>query len=202
MKTAKKVFLLLNGLAPSSFPNVDTYDLICATDGAVQILETFGVTADVVIGDFDSASHYPQESDVLITPNQDFTDFEKALELLFESGYRTVDVFGASGKEQDHFLGNLHVALVWKDKLDITFLDDFGSYQFIPKNFTATNIISKTVSLYPFPIAKHVKTNGLKFPLENEHLELGLRIGIRNKAIANTVEIAFTAGNLIVFIEH
>ena len=53
-----------------------------------------------------------------------FTDFEKALKIIVEQGFETVDVFAANGLEQDHFLGNLTTALKSNEsekiELDIT----------------------------------------------------------------------------------
>lgn len=202
MKEVAKVFLLLNGEAPKSFPDLSGYDVICATDGSCDTLLAHQIEPNIVCGDFDSISNLPTKAAVLETPNQDFTDFEKCLDVLFDKGFIAIDVYGASGKEQDHFLGNLHSALVWKDRLELTFFDDYGSYRFIPNDYEVRNIKDKTVSLVPFPKASGVVTKGLEFPLTNEDLEMGTRIGIRNKAISNQIAVRFTTGNLILFISH
>ena len=67
--------------------------------------------------------------------NLDFTDFDKILEILFNKGFKTIDVFGASGKEQDHFLGNLDTAVKWKEKLNLTFFDNYSHY-FLADTYT------------------------------------------------------------------
>ena len=203
MRKPKTAFLLLNGEAPKKLPNnISEYGLICATDGSHETLQEMGITPDLVTGDFDSSKDLPDDCEIVHTPDQNFTDFDKVLKILFERGYHRIDVYGAGGKEHDHFLGNLHTALLWKYKIDLTFFDDYGHYFFAPKSIYIPNIFENTVSLFPFPEAKKVTTKGLQYPLLNEDLAFGSRIGTRNKAIENSVEIKFESGSLIVFINH
>ena len=198
MKT-KKVFLLLNGEKPKKLPNSSNYDLVCATDGAYQYLKENNIKPDFISGDFDSLEEIPTTVDTIHTPNQDFTDFDKILQILHNKNYCSIDVFGASGKEQDHFLGNLHTALRWKEKLKITFFDDFGRYFFSKKELTLLNCYNNTISLIPFPKATNITTKGLLYPLTNDDLNFGDKIGTRNQAIENEVRIKFEAGELLVF---
>ncbi|MDD7913504.1 thiamine diphosphokinase [Polaribacter ponticola] len=124
----KKVFLLLNGEVPKMLPDLSDYDLVCATDGAYHFLEENKIIPDFVSGDLDSSEKIPKNIKVVHTPNQDYTDFDKILQILFDKGFFMVDVYGASGKEQDHFLGNLHTAIQWKKKLKLTFLDNHSRF--------------------------------------------------------------------------
>lgn len=196
----KIVFLLLNGEPPTKVPNLAAYDVICATDGAYQYLENNSIVPHFISGDFDSVKQIPENIEVIHTPNQDFTDFDKILQILFDRNYKDIHVFGASGKEQDHFLGNLHTALVWKAKLNLTFFDNYGVCFLVDKKINLDGCKGKTVSLIPYPKAKGVITKGLKYPLNNENLVMGKRIGTRNVALDDKIEIVFKTGNLFVFI--
>lgn len=196
------VFLLLNGEKPNSLPDLSKYEIICATDGAYQYLEKNNITPTFIAGDFDSIQTLPNEIEVINTPDQNYTDFDKILQILFDRGFYKVDVYGASGAEQDHFLGNLHTAIQWKSKLILTFYD-YNSKYFLAKNNTKiTGCKDQIVSLIPFPKATNILTEGLKYPLKNEDLIFGERIGTRNKAVNNEVTISFSEGNLFIFINH
>ena len=130
----KKAFLLLNGTKPGYLPNLEGYDLICVTDGASKNLAKFHIEPDIICGDLDSIDKEildNYKSKIVHTPDQNFTDFEKALQLLLKKGITAVDVFGASGKEQDHFLGNISTAKAFQKKLKLTFYDDFGRFFFL-----------------------------------------------------------------------
>lgn len=198
----KKVFLLLNGEKPKEVPNFSVYDLICATDGAYLYLKKHKIVPDFVSGDFDSLEAIPKEIEVIKTPNQDFTDFDKILQILFDKGFTNIDVYGASGQEQDHFLGNLDTAIRWKKKLTLTFFDNNGTYFLAKKKLVLSNCKGKIISLIPFPKASKVETFGLKYSLKKETLKFGKRIGTRNLAIDRKVKINFKKGNMFVFINN
>ena len=201
MKT-KKAFILLNGLKPKVFPDLSKYDYSCAIDGAYNHFKANSIEPNLVTGDFDSIDSIPNSVEVINTPDQDYSDFEKALQILKERGYNSIDIYGGSGKEHDHFLGNLSTALLWKSKIRITFFDDYGTYFFIEEECTLNNVLDKTISLIPFPIAQGIETKGLKFPLNKEPLTFGKRVGTRNKAIDNEVKISINTGELLVYISN
>ena len=203
MKTA---LLFINGTPPKNLPNTEGYAIIACTDGAFHYLKekNFSLAQlDFISGDFDSHSGIDENiyhEKFIFTPDQNFTDFQKALDILKNKGIKKVDVYGGSGGEQDHFLGNLHVAFLFKDLMEITFYDEFSSYFFIPKDFEINNVEGKMVSLLPFPKVENLVTDGLNWELKNEDLEITKRIGTRNFATKSTVKISYSDGDLLVFI--
>ena len=207
----KKALLFINGDSPKTIPNLSGYDLIACTDGAFHYLKELNFPLDkldFISGDFDS--HKIEEEiiqqaqnhsfEIIETPDQNKTDFHKALELILKKGFENIDVYGGSGGEQDHFLGNLSVAYAFKDKLNLQFFDEYSSYYFIPKNFSISDVKGKMISLMPFPIAKNIETKGLKWPLNREDLMLGERIGTRNIAENKDVTIKYKKGDLLIFV--
>lgn len=207
----KKALLFINGEPPKKFPNLSDYELIACTDGAFHYLRELNFPLeklDFISGDFDS--HINDEEilqskvhgfEIIETPDQNKTDFHKALEIIIEKGFDNIDVFGGSGGEQDHFLGNLSVAFAFKDKVNLHFFDEYSSYYFIPKNFSISDVKGRMISLMPFPIAKNIETKGLKWPLHQEDLMLGERIGTRNVADNQEVSIQYKEGDLLIFVE-
>ena len=203
MKTA---LLFINGTPPKNLPNTEGYAIIACTDGAFHYLKEKNFSLeklDFISGDFDSHSGIDENiyhEKFIFTPDQNFTDFQKALDILKNKDVKKVDVYGGSGGEQDHFLGNLHVAFLFKDLMEITFYDEFSSYFFIPKDFVINNVEGKMVSLLPFPKVENLVTDGLNWELKNEDLEITKRIGTRNFATKSTVKISYSDGDLLVFI--
>lgn len=201
-----KVLLFINGDAPESFPDLENYGLIACTDGAFHYLKRLDFPLDkldFISGDFDSHSGVDEnvyEEKFIYTPDQDKTDFHKALEIILEKGFKNVDVLGGSGGEQDHFLGNLTVAFGFKDQLNIKFYDAFSEYYFVSKNFTVKGVKDKMVSLYPFPSVENITTKGLNWTLINGNLSITSRIGTRNFAVEDEVSIEYEKGDLLIFI--
>jgi thiamine pyrophosphokinase len=199
----QKLALFLNGEKPKNIHSLEKYDAIYCTDGAFHFLEEVNIVPDLIIGDFDSIQNLPEHIENIHTPDQNFTDFEKAIKIIIEKGFKSIDVFAANGMEQDHFLGNMTTALKYRKKIKITFYDDNQTYYFIDKKVVLNNVMNKKVSLFPFPKAKKVFSKGLMYPLNGMTLSMKKnRIGTRNLATANKVEISFEKGNILLFIEN
>lgn len=199
-----RVALFLNGQAPAEMPDLAQFKKIFCTDGAYRYLKNNNIVPDVVSGDFDSIStdEISKEVEVIVTPNQNFTDFEKALNIIAQKGFKEVYIYGSSGMEHDHFLGNLTTGLKYKDQLDLMFFDDFSYYFFANKKTILENYNGRIISLYPFPKTKGIFTRGLKYALNNEDLDLRHRVGTRNKGISDLIEIDYRKGDLLIFIFH
>ncbi len=201
-----RVLLFINGEPPKDFPDTNQYGLIACTDGAFHYLKRMKFPLDkldFISGDFDSHSGSDEniyQEKFIHTPDQEKTDFHKALEIILERGYAQVDVLGASGGEQDHFLGNLSVAYRFKDKMDIRFYDEFSTYYFIPKKLTLKGVKNRMISLYPFPAAENITTKGLNWPLDNGSASVTTRLLTRNFASEDEVNIEYGSGDLLIFI--
>ena len=202
-----KALLFINGVPPKNLPETEDYAMIACSDGAFYYLKEKKFPLDkldFISGDFDS--HLGSDEAIyhdrfIFTPDQDKTDFHKSLEIIQERGITAVDVYGGSGGEMDHFLGNLTAAFLFKNHLEITFYDEFSTYFFAPKTLVLENVKGKTISLYPFPLTENITTKGLNWPLNNESLDISKRIGTRNLASEETVVIHYGKGDLVVFVE-
>ncbi len=200
-----KALLFINGEPPKQLPNASGFDVVACTDGAFLYLRAKGFPLgqlDFISGDFDSFSDLeaiPKEK-IILTPNQDETDFHKALTILKEKGIRKVEVYGGSGGEMDHFLGNLSVAYRFWEVMEITFHDGYAQYFFIPKGFKIKGVKGKILSLYPFPMATNIETKGLNWCLNGETLSITDRIGTRNFATEDEVEISYENGAMLLFV--
>ena len=202
-----KALLFINGVPPKNLPETEDYAMIACSDGAFHYLKEKKFPLDkldFISGDFDSylgSDEAIYHDRFIFTPDQDKTDFHKSLEIIQERGITTVDVYGGSGGEMDHFLGNLTAAFLFKNHLEITFYDEFSTYFFAPKTLVLENVKGKTISLYPFPLTENITTKGLNWPLNNESLDISKRIGTRNLASEETVVIHYGKGDLVVFVE-
>ncbi len=198
-----RVALFLNGQAPKDFPDFRQFEAVFCTDGAYKYLRENQLIPDVVSGDFDSLSvdDIPEDIEVVETPDQNFTDFEKALQIIHKRNHQEVYIYGSSGIENDHFLGNLSTGLKFKGKLSLVFFDDYSYYFFAEKKTILEGYKNRIISLYPFPVAKSVSTRGLLYILNDEDLDLSKRIGIRNEAVEDEITITYKEGELLLFIK-
>lgn len=206
MNSEVNALLFINGTGPGKLPKLEGYNIVACTDGAFHYVKDLGLDPNrltFISGDFDS--HTPDDSILysekyIPTPDQNFTDFYKALEILHLQGATHVDVYGGSGGEMDHFLGNIHVAHQFKHRLELVFYDKFAKYFFLPNSSVIMTTPGQLVSLYPYPIARQVITKGLKWSLKGDTLDITRRIGTRNVAVADEIEISYSEGDLLLFI--
>lgn len=202
--------LILNGKRDSAIAEqIDDYQQFIITDGAWQDFQPLLAhhrhtlaPKVTVIGDGDSIDNAP--ADFIHAPNQDYTDFEKALRYAIKQGHKALDVYWASGGEMDHFLGNLAVANQYAEKIQLHFFSDRQIYRLLTQTQDAKtvlqNINGRTISLFPFPEAR-VSATDLKYPLHELILDQHQQQSLRNRAIADTV-ILSVVGRVWLFVSH
>ena len=109
---------------------------ILACDGATNILVEKGYTPKVIIGDLDSISIKNKEkfSDILVeVKNQEENDLRKAIEYAKSNNIQDMSIVGATGKREDHMIGNIFSLLKFPD-LNIKLFTDSGVFRCIHSN--------------------------------------------------------------------
>lgn len=184
---------------------VRTADLVIGADGGGNILLAQGILPEVVIGDLDSFQK-PDGAEFLIIhdPDQETNDLEKALMYAREQGVTSCTVLGAFGKRMDHSLKNLSVMQQFTSQFDrLTFLDDELEACMVGSEMVGQLPIGSIVSLFPLSgKVKGITTKGLKYALNDEELENGVRDGTSNENISRTFSIKVKEGQLVVFMER
>lgn len=202
----KKVLILCNGHPPSGnlfrkyFTNADYF---IAADGGGNIALELGTSPDVIIGDLDSFDkNRDEEFEIIFKPDQETNDLEKALQLALKKQATHVHVLGATGLRLDQTLKNLSVLKQFSPYFEeLYFRDNFGKTRLLEKEFSEEIPIGTTLSLFPLSgKVTGISTSGLKYPLNKEALENGVRDGSSNKVIDNPVEITYKKGDLLLFI--
>lgn len=176
--------------------------VICADGGANAALK-MGVTPDVIVGDLDSihAEALVKFRKVPIHEDRDdqTTDLEKAIAWAVESKYDHITVVGASGKRLDHSVGNLGVLRKFYPDAIILFVDDWGELCYVGREHTFEAQKRDVVSLIPLNRCEGVSTQGLKYALDDEGLELGVREGTSNVVVTSPVVIKVRKGHLLLY---
>jgi thiamine pyrophosphokinase len=198
--------ILANGEAPSKrtltrLRKASSF-FVCA-DGGANCAARYSLKPDAIVGDLDSAlkTTLRKFANVEIHKVVDdySTDLEKTLTWITDKGYRTVTVAGATGGRLDHFLGNLSAMVKFSPKASITFVDDTGEWVYVDRSRELHIPVGTTVSLIPLSRCEGIVTKGLRWNLNFEALELGVRDGTSNVVLESPVRISVAKGNLILF---
>jgi thiamine pyrophosphokinase len=182
---------------------------LIAADGGARTLLSLGIQPHVVIGDFDSLDDATRAAlttrDVIHDPDQNTTDFEKALEHAVRGLHASrVAVLGAEGDEPDHMLAALSAALSKAEHADIRFVLRRSMVHIVrgPSHRKFYTFSGARVSLIPLVPTDVRKTEGLEWNIGGTHLSLGHLISISNRAAAPAFSLSLGVGALAVFVER
>ncbi len=175
--------------------------LVVCADGGANRLRRFRIAPDIILGDLDSISpatarHY-RNTPTLEYPDQVSTDLEKAIRLSIQLGIRSADVIGALGGRIDHTTGSLGCFKRFGDEIDLRFHGGGGVLSRIRRKVILKTRRGETISLIPLDRCTGITTKGLKYPLNSESLETGVREGISNEATGRTATISVKWGTLL-----
>ena len=155
---------------------------------------------DVIIGDLDSisrlASHVLCPSSLIRVPDQDTNDLEKAMSYCAKQGWRNPVIVGATGKREDHAIGNVFRALDY----GLTIVTDRG--RFVPVNGKATFEVAKSaaVSIFAPDPKTRMTSRGLEWSLDNVKFR-NLHCATLNRTTATRMTLT-TTKPVSVFIEE
>jgi len=203
-----KAVILCNGEPPEReliLPEIENASLFIAADGGANSAIELGLAPDVVIGDMDSFSPEKKSSlKVLKDDDQETNDLEKALYYAEKKEMIDVIVFGATGLRIDQTLKNLSVLKQFNSRFRTILFRDNHCDIFLAASPTVKKYPAGTsISLFPLSgRVENITTKGLKYPLDNEFLENGVRDGSSNKTITPEIEIHFESGDLLLIVNH
>ncbi len=202
-----RTVILANGNFPKSRMALRIIELatnIVCCDGAVDRLLVFGREPNLIIGDMDSIkeSTLKKYKQICIQDNSEYTsDLMKALDWCKSNGIQEVNIVGATGKREDHAIGNIFMTLDYAASLNIKIYTDKGIFTPIIASQRFRSFPGQQVSLLATDSSTKITTKGLKYPLTNQSLERMWR-GTLNESVSNEFEIELTHGSLLVFTTH
>ena len=141
--------------------------VVCC-DGAADRYIATGHVPDAIVGDGDSISAENREKFahlLHIISEQESNDQTKAVRHLMERGMRRIAIVGATGKREDHTIGNISLLIEYaRTGCDVRSFTDHGV--FIPCNGTTTHKCRKGQQVSIFSItANEMSSNGLLYPI-------------------------------------
>jgi thiamine pyrophosphokinase len=178
--------------------------LVVVLDSAIDRVLDLGIKVDVLLGDFDrdfQAEKYLEKQfplDIVYAPDQEKTDLEKALNYLIDRGFPAANVVWATGKRADHTMTNLTNIVQYRDKIKVVVLDDYSKVFLLPNSYEKWYPAGTIISLIPIGTVTGIRTENLKYPLQNESLQLGYRTGSSNEVLKDGfIKIEYQTGDLL-----
>ena len=174
--------------------------VVCC-DGAAKEYISRGHTPDVIIGDGDSLlPEYKKRfsSIILQISDQETNDQTKAVHYLQSKGIRKIAIVGATGKREDHTLGNISLLMEYmKSGMEVRTVTDYGTFIPVSDTQSFASHPGQQVSIINFG-AEGLKGEGLFYPLSDFS---NWWQGTLNEATADEFTIHCT-GEYLVFLAY
>ena len=179
--------------------------IVCC-DGAAASLTGLGIIPDHIVGDLDSLPEKFKErfADRLVhVRDQDTNDLTKAFNFCCDSGFTNIVILGATGKREDHTLGNLSLLSVYAEKVPgISCVTDYGVFRVISEPGTYPSHTGQQISIISLVSGAVVSSQNLKYPLNKLELNDWWQATL-NEASGESFSLDFPSGTrLLVFQEH
>ena len=154
--------------APQPLEALQSAPFVVCCDGAADRYIATGGVPDAIVGDGDSISAANREKFahlLHIISEQESNDQTKAVRFLMEHGKRCIAIVGATGRREDHTIGNISLLIEYaRAGCDVRSFTDHG--MFIPCNGTTTHKSRKGQQVSIFSItAKELSAEGLLYPI-------------------------------------
>ncbi len=175
--------------------------LVVAADSGLENAVALGISADYVVGDFDSLRRselldkFPEDRVISYPPEKDHTDTEIALGTLWDRGMPHTVLVGGGGGRMDHLLAIL--ALFHREPAPTVWI----THDTILRRLSGTHAVittpGQTISLFPLGRGPcRMSSTGLKWPLEGLTWTQGA-VGVSNVADGHEVTIDVHSGALL-----
>ncbi|NDV64080.1 thiamine diphosphokinase [Bacteroides sp. 224] len=169
-KTIPETVILANGEFPThSLPlallKQAKYVVCC--DGAANEYIKRGFIPNAIIGDGDSLSSENKDrfADILHFNNdQETNDQTKAVNYCIEQGRKDIIIVGATGKREDHTLGNISLLIDYMDEVRVQMVTNYGIFNAVCGNATFECIPEEQISIINFT-ATRMEGEGVAYPL-------------------------------------
>jgi thiamine pyrophosphokinase len=214
VKNIKKALIIGNGdlgILAQSLIDFTAFDYCLLLDSSINSYYNYNIThqPNGLLGDFDRNFNPNKWKDIyrdleiIHTPDQEKTDFEKGIEFLIANKFTHITGIGLTGKRMDHTFNNISSLAKYNQFINIELIDKYSKIQCIDQFTTyKNNLVQNTIiSLLPIGKVQGIKTKNLVYNLNNEDLELGIRTGSSNSVFSTgMVEIEIGKGKLIIMV--
>ena len=201
----KNIVLLANGEFPTNkiaINYINKADLIVCCDGAANTAIKKGYNPDYIIGDFDSVNKdICNNSELIHISDQNENDLRKSIHWIEQNGGKEIVILGATGKRDDHTLGNIFSLLNEKFKIRLKIITDYGQFMQIKKKKTFNTFIKQPISFFTNSPKTKITAENLKYPLKNTQFN-NLYQGSLNLASSSTLNVNIKGGVAIIYLAH
>ncbi|GHU93835.1 thiamine pyrophosphokinase [Bacteroidia bacterium] len=174
--------------------------IVCC-DGATETLLQNHLSPTAIVGDMDSLSAARRKQFAAIihqVTEQDTNDLTKAVNFCKQQNYGDITILGATGKREDHTLGNISLLAQYAAHTNVQLITNYGIFVALHQSATLESRAGQQVSLFALQSDAKITTRGLRYPLQNRTLTSWWQ-GSLNEAKGDSFSLLFKDCNLLVY---
>jgi len=183
---------------------LDKADVIVCCDGSAESLLNSGKIPDAIVGDMDSISNELKirfSDRIFVEDNQETNDLTKAVGWCHNSGYNDITILGATGKREDHTIGNISLLAEYSRFINVKMVTDTGIILPFHKSCRLKTFPGQQISIFSIDPETEITSAGLRYPLVRRKLKNWWEATL-NEAVGDEAELLFDGGPIMVFLIH
>jgi thiamine pyrophosphokinase len=176
--------------------------IVCC-DGSVKNLISEGLEPDAIVGDMDSL---PEDLSAKYAgrlfpdDEQETNDLTKAVKWCSKRGHSDIIILGATGKREDHTLGNISLLADYAKEVGVIMVSDTGIIRPLLQPGDIMSFPGQQVSIFSLDPLTEITSHGLKYKLDRLRLNSWWRASL-NESTGDRFSLSFTGGPLILFLK-
>lgn len=197
-------------IADGSFPTheiplnyIRNAERIICCDGSTDRTILSGFIPDAIVGDMDSLSKdaagrfadriYPDS-------DQETNDLTKAVRWCIGRDYKNIVITGATGKREDHTIGNISLLAEYIHSTNVIMVTDTGIFVPLLEKVSIPSFPGQQVSVFSINPDTEVTSFGLKYPLSKTKISNWWQATL-NESTGDSFQLEFSSGRIIVFLK-
>ena len=207
-KNQKKPYTVI--VADGSFPRHDiplsylrNAERIICCDGSAENLIKAGYMPDAIVGDMDSLNESIAgrfRDRIFKDEGQDTNDLTKAVTWCLERGYRDLVILGATGKREDHAIGNISLLAEYIKDVNVKMVTDTGILMALTESSVIPSFPDQQVSIFSIDPETEITSHGLRYLLQRKKLT-NWWVATLNEATGDSFSLEFEEGRIIIYLK-
>ena len=147
--------------------------IVCC-DGSAQNLVNAGFKPDAIVGDMDSlnsmlAIRFAER--IFRDETRKQMILQRQLSWCSERGYNDIIIVGATGKREDHTIGNISLLTEYAKNMNVIMVTDTGILIPLLRSAELMSFPGQQVSIFSIDTETEVTSHGLKYPLKGTKIK-------------------------------
>lgn len=183
-------------------PYLKKDDYVICADGGLRHAEKLGLSPNLVMGDMDSVSSFPEHVQKVIFPvRKNATDGQIVIEYALEQGFSELLLLGFFGGRADHFLTNMFLLTKTKE-IDALMAENGCEIRLCKRENIISGKPGDVISIIPLSeTLSGITTQGLDYPLADGTLYFGDSRGNSNVMTGTECRISTKNGTGLIIKE-